>query len=546
MLKSRTLLWLLTLTTLLAACQAPGSSPNSQASGEGKKGGTLRIAWLGSPPKVLHLYPEPQVNGESLGDVASLFGASLIGFNWDTQDYDANPDYSLAKSMPTVSPDGKVVTFTLRDDVKWSDNHPLTAADFQFAWDNASKTENNWVGLDEVERIESFRTPDDKTIVVTLAEPLARFLAIGTASIITPVPKHVWEGKSWLDPIQNPEILLPTVVAGPYIPKEVTAEGVRMARNPSFWGKQPLIDEIRFVSGSPQTVLNLVKTNGADWAKNFPPAQYADAKRTSSLNVVEWSAITGQYRDVEFNLRRPILADHRVREALVRALNRKDFIQFEDDLAVEQYGFITAGNTKWLNNSIEKYGYDLDRAKQLLTEAGFTLDGGTLRDRSGQPVSLEIVYPTTSAPRQKMAAYIQQQWKQLGIDVVVTGLDFNVYMERSQSKQFDVVMGTWGAVLDPDDAKTWLKTNAPQNTTGYSNARVDEIIEQAKVEQNDQKRKELYDEMQKLVADDLPVFYTVTLKQFTAFDKRVGGVKSTKGGNLMTADNQFVGWYVEQ
>jgi len=548
MVKHRTLMWLLSLA-LLASCTSPApTSTSSQqpSGGEGKKGGVLRVSWLGNPPKVLHPYPEPQYNGESLGDVSSLFTSGLISFDWDKLDYWVNPDEAMAVDLPTASADGKTFTFTLRDGMKWSDGEPITSADFQFAYDNASKEENNCVCLDDLERIDTFRTPDPKTIVVTLKDPLARFIAIATVSMISPVPRHKWQGKSWTDPTANAEILLPTAVAGPFIPTEANAEGVTLKRNPSFFGKPPLLDGVQFIVANPNTVLNLVKTNGADWAKNFPPSQYADAKRTSSLNVVEWSAVTGQYRDVEFNLKRPGLSDKRVREALVRALNRKDFIQFEDDLAVEQYGVITAGNTKWLNTNVEKYDYDLDKAKQLLKDAGYTVDSNVLKDRNGQPVSFEVVFPTTSAPRAKMAAYMQQQWKLLGVDTVVSGQEFNTYIERAQNKNFDIVMGSWGAVLDPDDLKTWLLTNGPQNNTSYSNPRVDELIDQGKVEQNDQKRKEIYDEIQRIVADDLPVYYTVTLKQFTAFDKKVSGVKPNKGSSIMTANNNIVSWSVAQ
>src|SRR4051794_32432788 len=183
MLKQRALIWLLTAATLLAACTSPSqgtSNPQTQPSGEAKKGGTLRVAWMGNPPKVLHPYPDPPSNTSTLSDVTGLFMAGLISFNADTLEYYVNPDDAMAAAMPTVSSDGKTYTFTLRDGLKWSDGQPVTSADFQFAWDNASKEENDFVGIDDLDRIESYRTPDPKTIVVTLKEPLAHFIALGT------------------------------------------------------------------------------------------------------------------------------------------------------------------------------------------------------------------------------------------------------------------------------------------------------------------------------------------------------------------------------
>src|SRR5581483_6234138 len=221
--KFRSLYWLASLLLLLASCTS-AASPTQNPGGASRKGGVLRVATLGGAPKVLHPYPEPQYNTTPLADALTLMESGLIDLNYDTLDYWVNPDYCLAKDMPVISPDGRTFTFTLRDDIKWSDGQPITSADFQFAWDNASKPENDFVGLDDLERIASFTTPDPKTIVVTLKEPLARFLAMGIAAGIGPVPKHVWEGKPWLDPNGNPEILKPTVVSGPFIPKEISAE----------------------------------------------------------------------------------------------------------------------------------------------------------------------------------------------------------------------------------------------------------------------------------------------------------------------------------
>lgn len=535
------------LLILGAAC-APSPTTPGDTGAASRKGGTLRVSTLGGAPKVLHPYPEPQYNTTPLADAGTLMYSSLIDIDYNTLDWRVDPDHSLAREMPKVSADARTYTFRLRDDIKWSDGRPITSADFLFAWENASKPENNYVGLDDLERIESFRTPDPKTIEVTLKQPLARFLALGTVAV-GPVPKHVWEGKPWLDPAGNPEILKPTVVSGPFLPKEITVERHSYVRNPGYWGKQPNIDEVVFVSASPQTALELLKTKQVEWAQNFPPAQYSEAKRLPNANVVEWSGATGSYRLIEFNLRRPLLADKRFREALVRVVNRADLIQFEDDLAVPQYGFYTQGNTRWVNNNVERHDFDVERARRLLEEGGMRLEGGVLRDRTGQQVKVEIIWPTTSQPRGKMATYLQQQWKQLlGIDTTVTGLEFNAFVDKYQrQKDYDIAMGSFSAGLDPDGVKSQIKTDGTQNATGYSNARVDELLERGAVEQDDRRRKEIYDEIQRIVMDDLPAYYMTTLKNFTAFDKKVGGVSPLKGGDILTQNNmQVVHWFLAE
>jgi len=545
----RALSVLVLVTILTTACSGGGSAPSGgQASSDSpRRGGTLYVSTLGGAPKVLHPYPEPQNLTTPLGDASTLMWASLIDIDYNTLDYTTDSAYSMGREMPRISPDGRTYTFTLRDDVKWSDNRPITTDDIIFTYEQIRKPENNCVCLDDIERIESVRALDQKTVEVTLKEPLARFLGLGTASI-GPVPKHVWEGKPWLDPVGNAEILKPSVVSGPFLPKEIGAERHSYTRNPNWWGKQPNIDEVVFVAATPTTTLELLKTQQVQWAQNFPPSQYAEAKRLRGINVVEWSGATGSYRLIEFNLRRPFLSDKRVREALVRAVNRADVIQFEEDLAVPQYGFYTQGNTKWVNNNVERYDYNLDRARQLLQEAGYRLDGNVLRDSAGQQVRIDISWPTTSAPRGKMATYLQQQWRQLGIEASVTGLEFNAFVDKYQrNKDFDVVMGSFTATLDPDSVKSQIKTDGTQNATGFSNPRVDQLLEQGAVEQNDQRRKEIYDEIQRLVTDELPTFYLITLKNFTAFDQKVKGVAPLKGGDVLTQNNlQVLDWYIAE
>jgi peptide/nickel transport system substrate-binding protein len=108
-------------------------------------------------------------------------------------------------------------------------------------------------------------------------------------------------------------------------------------------------------------------------------------------------------------------------------------------------------------------------------------------------------------------------------------------------------MGSFSAGLDPDGPKEQLKTGGAQNAMGYSNKRVDELLVQGVVEQDDTKRKTIYDEIQKIVMDELPIYYMITLKNFTAFDKKVKDVVPLKGGDIFRQNNrQFMEWWLEQ
>jgi peptide/nickel transport system substrate-binding protein len=544
----RRLIQLTAIAAAAAACQpiAPGQSASPGAAA--RKGGVIRASTLGGLPKVLHPYVESEGYTGPYVSAQTLMWASLVTVDYDKLEYRADPRGDLAKEMPKISADGKTFTFTLRDDIKWSDGKPITSADFLFAWQNASKKDNNWVGFDTtIDRIETFKTPDAKTVEITLKDKLARFLALNIVAAMTPVPKHIWEGKPWLDAVANPEVLKPSVVPGPYIAKELGAESHSYTRNPNWWGKQPNLDGITYLNANPNTVLELLSTKQVQWAESFPPAQYEQATKIEHVNVYKWTGASGTYRCMQFNLARPNMSEKKFREALARSMKREDFIQFENNLAVPQYGFYTQGN-KWRFDGAERYDYDLNKAKQLLTDAGYKLDGAVLKDKDGKAVKIEVLYPTTSQPRAKMSAYAQQQWKQLGIETVVTGLEFNAFVDKYQrQKDFDVVMSAFGATLDPDGAKSQFVTDGSQNASGYSNKRVDQLFEDGAKEQDDAKRKTIYDELQKIAMDDLSQYFMTTLEVFTAFDKRVKEVVPLKGGDILQENNaQFLDWWITE
>jgi peptide/nickel transport system substrate-binding protein len=538
-------------TSAAAPTQAPTQAPTAQAA-TNTAGQSLVIASLANLSKTLHPYPDAASFTQSWTDAAILLwgdhaSGGLLMFDWNTLEYVP----AMATDMPKVSADGKTYTFTLRNDVKWIDGSPITVDDFQFAWDNASKPENNFVGLDQLEEISSYRTPDKNTIEITLNEQKARDVALGTVNSIGPVPKKVWENKAWNDATANPEILNPSVVLGPYRVQDFKiAEGAAFTAVNTYPGGQSKIPTVQILPGQQPTVAyESLKSGRANWAPNIPPAQYQEAKSNPDLNMVEWTAANATYRTIEFNTARPFLSDKRVREALARAISRDDVLDVaEGGLATPQYSFIQPTNTKWSNGNVEKYDLDLDKAKQLLQDAGYKLQGSSLMGTDGQPIKLQVLFPTSSAPRAKIATYLQQQWKLLGVDVEVKGLDFNAYTDQvGQKKDFDISLAAYGGgSLDPElGPRAQLITGGQQNVTGYSNPQVDELFKQGASELDDAKRKQIYDQIQVLVNADLPQHYLYALKAFSPVSKKVTGVVASKGDRL-DYGNALLSWSVAQ
>jgi len=479
--------------------------------------------------RTVHPYPTASSYGESWSQAARLiWGAGLLDLDANTLEY-----IPYLASEWNISDDGKTVTFKLRDGLKWSDGQPLTVDDFLFAWQNAAKEENDFAELDALGQIESYTSPGPGSIVVKLDETLARDIALAVANTIVPVPRHVWSGKPWNDPVVNPEISKPSVVSGPYVPKEWNAtEGAVLERNPSWFKGQPSLERVvlRPIQ-PPSAAVDVVRGNQAHWAPTIQPSQYADARQDPNLNLYEWSAANGVYRVLEFNLTREPLKDKRLREALSRAVNRQEAMQVAESTPGDlQYTFLSPGNTRWHNANVEKYEFSLDRARTLLQEAGYRREGDRLLDPRGQALELQLLYPSSSGPRARLATYLQQQYRQLGVELETKGLETNAYFDEVTKGNFDLSLGTWGGgSIDPDlAAKGQLVSGGPQNLTGFSNERVDNLFRQAASELDPIKRKALYDELQRLVSDELPSLYLYVVRSFSPMSKSVAGVQPNK------------------
>src|SRR5262249_8813 len=193
----------------------------------------------------------------------------LLAFDRDKLEYKP----AMATEMPKISADGKTYTFTLRNDLKWSDGSPVTVDDFQFAWDNASKPENQFVELDQLAEIASYKTmPDTRTIEITLQDQKARDVALGTVNVVGPIPKKIWENKSWGDASANPEILNPSVVLGPYKVQDFKiAEGATFVAVNTYPGGQAKIPQVQILPGQQPTVAyEALKSGRALFAPNIP------------------------------------------------------------------------------------------------------------------------------------------------------------------------------------------------------------------------------------------------------------------------------------
>ena len=463
----------------------------------------------------------------------SYQGMVYAGSLWSYNPYTLEPEPEAATGW-TISDDRRTYTFTLRDDLRWSDGTPITAADYKWTFDQAANPANKYPYISELQLIASYEARDPKTIVVTMKEPLV--VGLINANFVTPLPKHIWETLDWSDPSKNPQIMAPTVASGPYLLKEwIKDDHATFVANDRYYDGRPLIDTytIRIVP-SQEIAFQMLKSGEVDYA-SFTPDNYAEAKRLPNVTVYEWWPAAARWSFLGFNLRRPWLQDVNVRRALSHAIDRDAIAEHVfNGLARPTYSIYTPSS--WVYNpNVPKYEHDLTVAKELLDKAGWTPGPGGIRQKDGQHLRLRILYgPNTSKVRERIATIAQQAWGDLGIAVEVQGMEWGSYLSALETEPFDwdaFVLG-WSTTLDPHSStQVWRSDASPSlNMVGYANERVDRLFDEGVREFDREKRKQIYQEIQQMISSEAPYVFLTTDLSYVGINNRVGGIEPTPLG----------------
>ncbi len=452
---------------------------------------------------------------------------------------------AMAESW-TISDDRLTYTFTLRPDLVWSDGQPLTSADFKWTFDQASKPENGWPYITNLEEIESYEAPDPRTIVVRLKEPLA--VGLEMADAVTPLPKHIWERLDWNDPNKNPEIMKPSVGSGPFLLQEWRRDtSATFVANPHYYKGRPKLDTYTIrIAGDPRIAFEWLRTGEVD-AFTPQPDDYEQAKRLSHVTVYEWWPATGNWSYIGFNLRQPILQDVRVRQALAYAVDRQALIErVMQGLARPTYS--AYGPSCWCYNpDVPHRDFDLAKARELLDQAGWRPGADGIRVKDGQRLQLRLLYgPNTNKVREKIATIVQDSFRQIGVQVEITGLEWAAYLSALKSPPYtnwDLNVGGWQATIDPHWMyQIWSEDNIPDlNAGAYVNKTVEELFKKGVREFDLAARKQIYGEIQRILAEDQPYIFLYQVKSYEAINNRIGGIKPSPLGLEWNLEE----WYIK-
>ena len=439
-------------------------------------------------------------------DVCALLFSGLTRMNINGT---VEPD--LANWDPP-SPDGLTYVFHLRQNARWHDGIPVTADDVIFTINLLQDPDFPGppeLGAD-VWRTVKVEKVNNLTVRFTLAEPYAPFLDYTTFGIL---PKHLLEGTQAANLLVAPFNLQP-VGSGPFQLEEVEVEEgtiTSMVLKPAahYYGPQPHLGRIqlRFYP-THQATINAYEEGEIEGIAYIPTAELPRAKALPTLNL--FSAQTAEYGMVILNLNRDDLSffqETEVRQALLYALDRQAIIdQVLGGQALVAHGPFLPDNWAY-NNDIEPYNRDTDKAIALLKEAGWKLPymGTATRRKNERLLSFKLL--TSSEPeRVGVAEMLAKQWEIIGARVTVETASPLEVREALENRDFDAILVHIAAPGDPDPYPFWHQEQIEngQNYAGFNHRHLSEIIEQARVTVNLERRRQLYYEFQEIFAQEVP------------------------------------------
>jgi peptide/nickel transport system substrate-binding protein len=528
---------------------ADGPSPQAPNAGEqldrldisGQYGGRIVIGERAEPKTLNPVIATDAVSREVIGRIQ----ADLIEINRVSQ----QTEPALAQSWK-ISPDGRSFTLTLRKGIRFSDGHPFDADDVIFSFtvyldEAVASPQRDLLMIDGKPPV--ITKLDQYTVQFVLPRPYAAGERLFDGFAI--LPKHILEKpyreghfeQAWQ--LNTPPAELAGL--GPFRVKEyVAGQRIVLERNPYYWKvdrdnrRLPYLDELAFlfVGGEDAQVMRF-EAGDTDMVSRLSAENYALLQKDQARIGVQLSDLgpSLEYNFLVFNLndlsqkkleaiarKQAWFGNLKFRQAISAAIDRDSLVRLVyGTRGTPLWGNVGPGNRSWVNTAIPHPPQSLDIARQLLKSAGFSWNSsGQLTDSSGIPVDFTIIASSSNAQRMKMATLVQDDLAHLGIQAHVVPLEFRAMLSRVfDSFDYDAaIMGLGGGDADPNpEMNVWLSSGSShlwnlgetKPATAWE-SEIDQLMQQQMITLSYAKRKQLYDRVQQLIAENLPFIFLAT------------------------------------
>jgi peptide/nickel transport system substrate-binding protein len=487
-----------------------------------------------------YVYSDPKtfnpamVADDSSDTVRYLTGGVLLRLNRETQNL--QPELAVAWA---VSKDGRTITFTLRRGVHFSDGTPFSAQDVKYTMEQLMDPALHSPTGD------SFRSSQGKVVATVLAPDK---IAISFPGPVAGLPRLFDEVA--IVSAQSPKKEMATL--GPFFVTEYKPGAyVDLRRNPNYWkhdssGRQlPYLDgvkleiqanrDIEFIKFS-RNEIQLINSMDADYfdrLSHLAPGKVHDAGPSLDSEQIWFNQVPNA---PIASYKREWFKSRNFRLAISSAINRSDLCRVVyKGHASAALGPVSPANKFWFDARLQPVPLDTRKSLQLLAKDGFHLSGGKLYDRAGHAVEFSIVTNAGNRARAAMATMVQQDLRAIGVTANVVTLDFPSLIQRiTSSYNYEAaLLGLVDVELDPNaQMNVWLSSseehqwNPKQETPATTwEAEIDRLMRAQASSMDDRKRKQSFDRVQEIVADEAPFIYLVNKDALTAVSPSVEGAR---------------------
>ncbi len=407
------------------------------------------------------------------------------------------------------SKDGKTWTYKLRDGLKWSDGKPLTAEDV--AWNINTSRDEEWINHSATTVNLDAVAEDPTTLVVTTKVPDPKLPTLD----IYLLPKHIW-GKMSADE-RGKYDAVDGVGSGPFVlEKFEKGQFARFRANPNFWGGKPAVDKVVLRKfNNPDAMVAALKSGELDAAEDIPGAAFDQLAKDDNIQTVEGNQ--GAMSEIGINggdgLKKPhpALLDLKVRQAIGHAIDKKTLVaRVLNGHGTPTETLSVSPDTSWSPEipADEVFDFDLDKAKQILEDAGYKdTNGDGIREMPGGGKALNFVYYVRSdgetAP--KIAEFVTGWLREIGIETTNKVADDSQLTTIIGKGDYDMFSWGWTPFVDPDPMLSYFTCDQvasdPKDPTNYYNdanycdPEYDKLYQQQKVELDRAKREEIVHQM---------------------------------------------------
>lgn len=453
----------------------------------------------------------------------------------------------------TFSSDGKQATFFLRGDAKWDDGTPITSADLKFSYrlyanPAIASTRQHYVSdfvrdkNGEIDFENAVQTPNDTTLILNFAMPLAPGIVLDHFYDLMPVPKHIFES---IEPreLRAKSAELPLVSAGAFrVEKWERQNELILVRNESSVLPHPsklkrlifrvIPDYTTRLTAFKSGQIDVMMASGGIAPRDATAIEQEHTEKkiyavqNRLFDSVVWLCVDGDaYRERKELKPHALFGDKRVRQALTYAINREAIIEgyVGEGKATIVNTSLSPAYKKLLNPALHSYSYNPEKALSLLKEAGWTKGNDGVLQKNGKRFSFTLSAPKGNDRRAYAGTIIQQNLKEIGIECNLETLEMALFNQRQNNYELDAALSGLSAETLPFQLVIWAE-DSPFNSSVFRHERFSKVIEELGKPQLPEQELALWHEYQAIQHDEQPRTFLYYYDEFEGFHSRIKNV----------------------